>query len=204
MDGVAPAPDADDRSRSISLNGPLHPVRIAVCIPTYRRPNLLAGALDSIAGQVLVRNPEAQVRVCVVDNDPEASARGLVKSKRQPIRWPLVYAVEPRRGVSQARNRLLELAGEVDFVAFLDDDEVAQPSWGWKTGLNPSSDFRLRKTASKSVSIVSVYHRVVSFQSSSLVRKQQTPGCVKRVPSLGATFSRQRPLTLSHFASRVV
>lgn len=126
---ISPAGDAGDWSRDMHFNGPIRSLKVAVCIPTCRRPNLLAGALDSIAGQVLVRHPGARVRVCVVDNDADASARGLVESKRQQIPWPLVYAVEPRRGISHARNRLIELAGEVDFVAFLDDDEVAQPGW---------------------------------------------------------------------------
>ena len=43
--------------------------------------------------------------------------------------WQLVYAVEPRRGIPFGRNTAVRTAGDVDFVAFLDDDETADPAW---------------------------------------------------------------------------
>jgi glycosyltransferase involved in cell wall biosynthesis len=45
--------------------------------------------------------------------------------------WPLRYVVEPRRGLSFVRNRAISeaRAARADFVAFLDDDEVATAPW---------------------------------------------------------------------------
>ena len=43
--------------------------------------------------------------------------------------WELVYAVEPRRGIPFGRNTAVRTAGDVDFVAFLDDDEIADAAW---------------------------------------------------------------------------
>jgi glycosyltransferase involved in cell wall biosynthesis len=49
---------------------------------------------------------------------------------RSGLRWPLDYAVEPRRGISHARNRALaRVPPGSDWVAFLDDDEVPDPRW---------------------------------------------------------------------------
>jgi glycosyltransferase involved in cell wall biosynthesis len=43
--------------------------------------------------------------------------------------WPLEYVVEPKRGISSARNTGVRHAGAVDFVAFVDDDEWVEPTW---------------------------------------------------------------------------
>lgn len=106
-----------------------HPVRVAICIPTFKRPGLLALALESVGRQALPRHLYAEVRVCVVDNDPEGSAMEIIELRRKDIPWPLDYTVEPNRGISHARNRLISLAGNADFVAFLDDDQIAEPGW---------------------------------------------------------------------------
>jgi GT2 family glycosyltransferase len=39
------------------------------------------------------------------------------------------YVVEPRRGITYARNRAITEAGLVDFVAFIDDDEIPSLEW---------------------------------------------------------------------------
>ena len=44
---------------------------------------------------------------------------------RRWLRHPLTYAIEKRRGIPQARNAALaRVLGEVDWIAFVDDDEV--------------------------------------------------------------------------------
>ena len=50
---------------------------------------------------------------------------------------------------------------------------------------SPSSDFRERNTASRSVSVMYVRHRVSSSQSVWLLRRQYTPGCVSMEPLTG-------------------
>jgi glycosyltransferase involved in cell wall biosynthesis len=75
-----------------------------------------------------------EMRVVVLDNDEGGSAREI--AERHADRIPnIAYEIEPIRGISRARNRLVELALEPEdppnFVAFLDDDEWVDPSWLW-------------------------------------------------------------------------
>jgi GT2 family glycosyltransferase len=70
------------------------------------------------------------LRVLVVDNDPEESAREVCEDARSWLSAPLVYIVEKRRGIPQARNAALAASlAHSDFLAFADDDEVPEPDW---------------------------------------------------------------------------
>jgi succinoglycan biosynthesis protein ExoM len=62
-----------------------------------------------------------------VDNDELASAEKVCDSVTVP--WPVKYVVEPRRGITHVRNRAIVEAGSVDFIAFIDDDEVPCAHW---------------------------------------------------------------------------
>ncbi len=99
---------------------------ISICVCSCRRPELLARLLDSLADQPL---PGFAAEVVVVDNDAAGSAEAAVLAAR--LRHPLLpirYAVEPRPGVSFARNRCVSLA-QGGWLAFIDDDEEAGASW---------------------------------------------------------------------------
>jgi GT2 family glycosyltransferase len=105
------------------------PPRVAVCVATCRRPVGLARLLGALRD---LRFPGAapDVRLVVVDNDPSASARGVCDALGADLPFPVAYLVEKRRGIPQARNAALGAAmGTVEFVAFLDDDEVPEPDW---------------------------------------------------------------------------
>jgi succinoglycan biosynthesis protein ExoM len=102
-------------------------VRLAVCIVTCRRPDGLARLLAALAGQSVPAGVAAEV--VVVDNDPRASGRGPALQAAARLPWPLVYRVEPRPGVSFARNAALDAAAGCDLVAFVDDDEEPAPGW---------------------------------------------------------------------------
>jgi succinoglycan biosynthesis protein ExoM len=104
--------------------------RVAVCVATYRRPELLAGLLASLARLEPRRHP-AEVRVVVTDNDECGSAAGVVEAFRGAAPFELEYAVQPERNISLARNLAVEraLAWGADWVAFVDDDEVVRPEW---------------------------------------------------------------------------
>ncbi|MFL5382958.1 MAG: glycosyltransferase family 2 protein [Longimicrobiaceae bacterium] len=104
--------------------------RVAVCVATFRRPELLAGLLASLARLERRRRP-AEVRVIVVDNDAAESAHGVVEAAREGFPFALEYAVEPERNISLARNRAvaMALAWGAEWVAFVDDDEVVRPEW---------------------------------------------------------------------------
>lgn len=104
--------------------------RVAVCVATFRRPELLGGLLASLARLELRRHP-VELRVIVVDNDAAGSAGAVVEAARDGFPFELEFAVEPERNISLARNRAVAraLAWGADWVAFVDDDEVVRPSW---------------------------------------------------------------------------
>lgn len=99
---------------------------IDVCIATYRRPTLLLGLLESIEAQEL--GSDIACRIIVVDNDADGSGRDTVERFAAKSRYPVRYEVEPIKGISAARNRALELSSG-EFIATIDDDEVADPHW---------------------------------------------------------------------------
>ncbi|HYD32274.1 MAG TPA: glycosyltransferase [Azospirillaceae bacterium] len=99
---------------------------IDVCVATYRRPDLLAALLRTLAGQRF--DDGASPRLIVVDNDADGSARAVVEAFAATASFPVTYAIEPRKSIAHARNKALELAGG-GWVAFLDDDEEAIPEW---------------------------------------------------------------------------
>ena len=105
-------------------------LRIAVGIVTYRRPEGLARLLISLNELTFFQDEPPDVSIIVVDNDSDGSAETVVESLRSVVRWPILYHVEPRRGIPHARNAVVAQAGDTaDFIAFIDDDEEASPTW---------------------------------------------------------------------------
>jgi succinoglycan biosynthesis protein ExoM len=102
-------------------------IRVAICVATFRRRELLHDLLSGIA-QLTFRKVQApQIQIVVVDNDELVSAEGICATVSSP--WPIKYVVEAKRGISHVRNRAIAEAGSVDFVAFIDDDEVPSAHW---------------------------------------------------------------------------
>ena len=67
--------------------------------------------------------------IIVVDNDSAGSAREIVNVfKTSNPDLNLLYDIEPKSGISYARNRTVALSCG-DFLAFIDDDESAPPNW---------------------------------------------------------------------------
>lgn len=105
------------------------PTRVAICVTSYRRPRRLFTLLGSLDGLTFA-SETPEIRVVVIDNDADGSAREVCEDARQWLRHPLTYAIEKRRGIPQARNAALaQVLGEVDWIAFVDDDEIAHPRW---------------------------------------------------------------------------
>lgn len=101
------------------------PLRIDVCICTYRRRELedtllSIGALAVPAGAI--------VRVIVADNDDEPSARERVYALAARLPFDVIYVHCPSSNISIARNACLESASG-DFIAFIDDDSTACRQW---------------------------------------------------------------------------
>ena len=95
-----------------------------VAVLTYLRPDDLLEALSAVQEQVDGR--EGPTSVLVIDNDPEGSAMHL--QERFPVdRVRFVHEATP--GISAARNRALDEAGDADVLVFIDDDERPEPGW---------------------------------------------------------------------------
>jgi succinoglycan biosynthesis protein ExoM len=121
--GLAPAP-APRRGRTDARGAEL--VRVDVCICTFRRPEALRTALDSIAAQDL---PEAvRLRVVVIDNDNLPTARETVREAAREHGLTIDYVHAPAHNISLARNAALE-AARGDWIAMMDDDGVAPTDW---------------------------------------------------------------------------
>jgi succinoglycan biosynthesis protein ExoM len=102
-------------------------VRVAICICTFKRQELLRALLRGIAQLTFRKVPTPQIQIVIADNDEGASARQVCRTA--PLPWPIRYVVEPKRGITYARNRTIMEAGSPDFVAFIDDDEIPSPHW---------------------------------------------------------------------------
>ena len=96
---------------------------VSVVIPTFRRPEGLRRALESVIAQS--RQPD---RIVIVDNDPDGSAAGIAATGKAIAKCDVVYVHEPRPGVSNARNAGFA-AAQSRYIAFLDDDEIASIDW---------------------------------------------------------------------------
>ncbi|UCC32144.1 MAG: glycosyltransferase family 2 protein, partial [Phycisphaerales bacterium] len=104
-------------------------MRVAVCVITCRRPEGLQRLLRAL-NALTFRGDPPDIEVIVVDNDADTSAASVCDLLRRDLNWPLRYEVEPQRGIPFARNRAVACAADTaDFVSFIDDDEVPQPSW---------------------------------------------------------------------------
>lgn len=98
---------------------------IDVCVCTFRRESL-TDTLASIEKQELPA--DVSLRIIVADNDAEPSAAARVGAFREQSEIPVRYIHAPARNISIARNACLD-AATADWLAFIDDDEVAAPDW---------------------------------------------------------------------------
>jgi glycosyltransferase involved in cell wall biosynthesis len=103
--------------------------RVAVGVCTAVRAQMLAHCLDAIGGQMVPASVE--VHVVVVDNEAEPRSEGLVRAFAARCPFPVHYIHEPRRGIPQARNAVLDSCRRLgaDWIAFTDDDCWVSPLW---------------------------------------------------------------------------
>jgi succinoglycan biosynthesis protein ExoM len=99
---------------------------VAVCIATYHRPDMLEKLLLTLRDQVGPEDCALEFRL--VDNDAAGSARAVAEKWAGALPGPLRYEIEPRQGISAARNHALDM-GPADLFASIDDDETAAPRW---------------------------------------------------------------------------
>ncbi len=104
-------------------------MRVDILVCTYKRPELLKSTLNGIEQ---LDDTGLKIRVIVVDNDSNESARVQVESHRQNSRFTCIYKTQPVQNISLTRNCALD-ASDADYVALIDDDET--PDSGWLNNL---------------------------------------------------------------------
>jgi len=118
-------------------------LKVQVCVLTLGRPELLKLALDSLLGQTVhsstvlrkarkkIKFSGIDMQILVVDNDIEGSGRPIFDDVLGSDGTHARYVCEPKKGFSSARNRALieSTQMEMDYIAFLDDDEIADSGW---------------------------------------------------------------------------
>jgi succinoglycan biosynthesis protein ExoM len=117
--------DATLRDSLLRMTQPV----VSVCVVTYRRPAGLARLLAGIARLRFNTSVAPKLEIVVVDNDEKRSAAPICAEMSAQLSCPISYQVEPRRGISVARNRTVRAARHSDFVAFIDDDEEPDQDW---------------------------------------------------------------------------
>jgi succinoglycan biosynthesis protein ExoM len=111
------------KARSRPLSGKHH---ICVCVCTFKRPRYLAALLKALDAQET--GGAFDYGIVVVDNDQAASARLVVEFASYRSKRAIHYDIQPEQNIALARNKAVENA-RGDFVAFIDDDELPDPSW---------------------------------------------------------------------------
>jgi glycosyltransferase involved in cell wall biosynthesis len=97
---------------------------ITATVCTRDRPESLSRLLDSLCPQSYPR-----MRVLVVDNAPrDDRTRQAVLAAQDRHGVDIDYVIEPRPGLSWARNRAIDVA-DGDVIAWVDDDERCDPWW---------------------------------------------------------------------------
>jgi len=98
---------------------------VSIVVPTYKRPDGIRIALNSLMGQSASDRP---IEIVIADNDPLASAKAYVTEFAKTSDIEVIYKHVPEPGVSNARNGALDVA-RGRFIAFLDDDMDALEGW---------------------------------------------------------------------------
>jgi succinoglycan biosynthesis protein ExoM len=106
-------------------------VKVVVAICTRNRPIMLRDCLASLFAQEVPAGVKPIALVVENNHAPDCSAQVEAANRAAPPDWRVLYTLEPELGISMARNSALETALELDpdWIAFIDDDEVAAPRW---------------------------------------------------------------------------
>lgn len=104
-------------------------MKITIGIITYKRPKALLRTLNSLTQLTFSINKEVKITVVIVDNDKMASANHVIEDIKSDFPFEIIYEIEPLQGIPAARNKVISLATASEFLAFIDDDEIADPLW---------------------------------------------------------------------------
>ena len=101
-------------------------VTVSVVVATYNRAGLLPDTLGALASQETP--PSLEWEIVVVDNNSSDATPDLIEAFSKTASMPVRYVLEPRQGLSNARNRGVEEARGA-ILAFTDDDVLPEPDW---------------------------------------------------------------------------
>ena len=101
-----------------------------ICVPTFRRPEMLRAMLESLVAQ----QTSAVFAVVVIDNDAEANeGLEIARAFFADGRLKGFVAREDRQGNVHAINAAFEMARvafpATEYFLMIDDDEIASPTW---------------------------------------------------------------------------
>lgn len=99
---------------------------ISVCVPTFRRNQMLERLLRKLALQMA--EGLFDFSVVVVDNDATGPARETVMRLRKELGLVINYGIEQVQTIPAARNHALGLA-HGNYIGIIDDDEFPPPHW---------------------------------------------------------------------------
>lgn len=100
---------------------------VAIC--TAKRPGMLRSCLESLFAQ---EAPSGwRMEIILVDNEESPNTSSLAEELSRLGGMPLIYVHEPKSGIPFARNCAIEisLGRNAEWIAFIDDDEVADKNW---------------------------------------------------------------------------
>lgn len=103
--------------------------KIVICVCTRERPKMLKECLESLIVQEEPR--DTIVSILVVENDKRGQAKAIIDEIKERSPFKVFYVIQPVLGISQARNSALRGAHSIgaDWIAFIDDDDVANFDW---------------------------------------------------------------------------
>ena len=97
-------------------------LKVAVVIPSYNHAAYIVSALESVVAQTLA--PE---RIVVVDDGSTDNSLDLLRAFGS-ARPRLILIPQANAGAHNALNRAIQEAGEVDYVAILNSDDLYEPT----------------------------------------------------------------------------
>lgn len=122
---VAPAYNGPHLMSDPSLERDTNPPLVSVVVPTCNRRESLERCVEALSRQTYARYEVIVVDDCSTDDTPEFMRRFVADHSELDVRY---LRSETHAGANPSRNRgVREARGE--FVAFLDNDCVADPDW---------------------------------------------------------------------------
>lgn len=113
------------RFASISYASSTATPDVSVVVCTFNRADLLAQTLTSLLQQ---QTHGKSYEIVVVDDGSTDSTPEVVETVRRKSAIELLYVRQENAGIGHARNRGVR-AARAPWIAFLDDDEVANKGW---------------------------------------------------------------------------